>query len=299
MKKRHLFKVALATLSLSTLADADAAGAGTSAEEAAKELSNPAGSLASIANRLVYTQYKGDLPNADSQDAWSYQFQPVLPFPVGDSGNRIIFRPAFGVAFNQPGYNSGEEDFEDIDTSLTDTGFDVVYAGTKMHSKHAGYLWGMGIAGTLPTATDNDLGGDQWRGGPELFGGVIRSWGLVGGLLSNQWNIGGGDGGAGSNDQDYSTTTMQYFYSITLPDGWQIVTSPIITYDWKSEDSDEALSLPVGTGIAKTTELFGLHWRFQTEFIYYVQQPDSFGSDWEVKFTVQPVVENPFVGWFR
>lgn len=56
------------------------------------------------------------------------------------------------------------------------------------------------------SVTDNALGGDQWRAGPELFGGIIREWGIVGGLLSNQWNIGGGDGGPGSNDQAFSTT---------------------------------------------------------------------------------------------
>ena len=49
------------------------------ADDIAKELANPAGSLASLAHNIVYTTYKGGLPNADDQDAWSYQFQPVLP----------------------------------------------------------------------------------------------------------------------------------------------------------------------------------------------------------------------------
>ena len=41
-----------------------------------------------------------------------------------------------------------------------------------------GFLWGVGLAGTLPTATENDLKGDQWRFGPELFG-IIRKWGIA------------------------------------------------------------------------------------------------------------------------
>ncbi len=60
--------------------------AGQSADEIAKELSNPAGSLASLNFNLQYQTFKGDLPDADDQDSWSMIFQPTLPFPVGDQG---------------------------------------------------------------------------------------------------------------------------------------------------------------------------------------------------------------------
>ena len=182
---------------------------GKSADQVAKELSNPAGSLASLSNNLVYQTYKGDLPDADDQDAWSYQFQPVLPFPVGDKGRKFIFRPLISVLFDQPTFDTGDGSFDDLDSNLGDTSFDLVYAGNTMKDAHDGYLWGMGAAGTLPTATNNALGGDQWRGGPELFGGILRKWGLVGALVSHQWNIGGGDGGPGTgierlNEADHS-----------------------------------------------------------------------------------------------
>jgi hypothetical protein len=36
---------------------------GKSADQVAKELSNPASSLASLFNSLLYTSYKGDLPD--------------------------------------------------------------------------------------------------------------------------------------------------------------------------------------------------------------------------------------------
>ena len=116
--------------------------------------------------------------------------------------------------------------------------------------------------------------------------------------MSNQWNVGGGDGGPGSNDEPYSTTTVQYFYGISLGNGWQILSGPVITYDWKA-DSGEKLSLPLGTGIAKTAKLGGTTWRFQLELQYYVEQPDSFGSDWSVTFDFRPVIQNPVLEWFR
>jgi len=83
------------------------------------------------------------------------------------------------VPLNQPVFKVNKGKFEDADVNLGDITFDLVYAGTEMKDKHDGYLWGIGAAGTLPTATDDDLGGDQWRLGPEVFGGILRKWGLV------------------------------------------------------------------------------------------------------------------------
>ncbi len=259
-----------------------------SADETAKKLANPAGSLANLANNLSFRTYKGDLPGAESQSAWSYTFQPVLPFPVGEKGRNITFRPAFNVTFNQSVYHATDGTFKDIGTNLNDLTFDLVYAGNNMRGDHKGYLWGMGLAGTLPIATDSLSGGNQWRFGPELFGGVLRSWGVFGALVNNQFNVGG------SSDQPYSSTTAQYFYGITLGDGWQILSAPVITYDWKA-DSGEGLSVPLGTGIARTIKIGSTPWRFQLEIWYYVEQPDSFGSDWFMSFDFRPVIKNPFV----
>ncbi len=266
---------------------------GKSADEVAKELSNPAGSLASLNFNLQYNEYTGDLPNSDDQNSTSLLFQPTLPFPVGDKGNKVIFRPAMTVLFDQPMFNANRMDFGTADMNLSDTGFDLVYAGTEMTNKKEkkGFLWGVGLAGTLPTATDDDLGGEQWRFGPELFGGIIREWGLVGALVANQWNTGG------SNDTAYSTLTAQYFYAYGLGGGWQISSSPVLSYDWHA-DSDEALTLPLGVGVAKTTKIGEQSWKFQFQVQKYVVQPDTFGPDWLVKFTATPVIKNPFLGLF-
>jgi len=263
-----------------------------SADEIAKELANPAGSLASLSFNLEYTEYTGDLPRSDDQERTALTFQPVLPFPVGDKGRRIIFRPLIGMSFDQPVFNAAKGDFDSEDTNLLDTSFDLVYAGTTMSSKHEGFLWGMGMAGTLPTASDDDLGGDQWRFGPELFGGIIRKWGIVGALVSHQWDTGG------SNDTNYSATAAQYFYAYSLGGGWQIASSPVLSYDWKA-DSDDAWTVPLGFGVAKTTKIGNMPFKFAFQVQKYVVQPDTFGPDWLVKLTVTPVVKNVFASWFR
>ena len=259
-----------------------------SADEVAKELSNPAGSLASLNFNLQYTDYTGDLPNSDDQDSTALTFQPTLPFPVGDKGRRIIFRPLITIPFDQPVFDPAKGDFDDADVALADTTFDLVYAGTTMKDKHNGFLWGLGLAGTLPTASIDDLKGDQWRFGPEVFGGIIKKWGIVGALVSHQWDTGG------SNDVSYSGTAMQYFYAYSLGGGWQIAASPVAAYDWKA-DGDEALTLPIGFGVAKTTKIGEQPWKFALQVQKFVVQPDTFGPDWLVKFTVTPVIKNPFI----
>ena len=253
------------------------------AEEIAKELANPAGSPASIGINLQYTTYDGDLPGAGDQDTLWFVFQPVLPFPVGNNGRNIIVRPAVPVIFDQPVFNAATGTWDSADINLADIGFDAFYSGTTMQGKGRGYLSGVGLAGTLPTATDDDVGGDQWRFGPEVFGGLVRPWGVVGALASHPWDAGG------SNKAKFSTTSIQYFYAYSIGNGMQIASSPLITYDWQA-DSDNAWTVPLGVGLSKTKIIGTTPWKFQGQIQYYAKQPDLFGPEWLFKFTVTPVI---------
>jgi hypothetical protein len=273
-----VFVVSIATAAVAQQSD-------MSADEAAKKLANPAGSLASLANNINYRALTGALPGADEQSVWSYTFQPVLPFPVGDGDNRIIFRPAFTVTFDQPVPTVGG--FETLDPGLNDLVYDLVYAGNKVNSEGEGFLWGFGAAGTMPIASDDALGGDQWRLGPELFGGILRDWGTTGVLVNNQFNLGNSDEGK------HNVMSAQYFYGIMMGGGWQVLSGPLVTYDWNA-DSDQALSFPIGTGIAKMTKIGNTPFRIQLEFWYFVEQPDDFGGDWQVTLDLRPVISNPF-----
>jgi hypothetical protein len=292
MEKGKKFKkiavIGLACMMLSGIAFAEQK---RSADEVGKELSNPAGSLASLSLNFQYTDYAGDLPKADKQNSTAMIFQPILPFPLKEKGRSIIFRPAITVPFDQPVFNPAKGDFDTADVALADTGFDLFYAATVMEDKHNGFLWGAGMAGSLPTASENDLKSNQWRFGPEMFGGIIKKWGLVGVLANHQWNTGG------SNNTTYSKTSAQYFYAIGLGNGWQLASGPTISYDWEA-DSDEALTIPIGFGVSKTTHIGNQPWKFEFQVQKFVVQPDSFSPDWLVKFTMTPVISNPFLKFF-
>ncbi|MDH4230894.1 MAG: hypothetical protein OEW04_02565 [Nitrospirota bacterium] len=163
--------IAVLVLVLAVILFAGPAGAEEkSADEVARELANPNNSLASLTFKNQYRWYKGDLPGADDQDNYTLLFQPVFPFtmkPTASGGKaNIFFRPAFPIVFDQPvpEVKNGQLGFKGV-TALGDVGFDLGYGVTEK----TGLLWAFGMVGTLPTATDSDVAGKQWRFGPELL----------------------------------------------------------------------------------------------------------------------------------
>jgi hypothetical protein len=267
-------------------AGSDGGPATPSAAEIAAELSNPNTVLGTLNTNLDYTRFDGDLPDAEDQEAWTMTFQPSLPYPVGD-GKNIFLRPAIPVIFDQavPRANSG---FDDKGVELGDIGFDLAY-GQSFKTESGVNVVLAGLAGTIPTATDDALGSEQWLLGPELGGFIVRNWGAVGGLIFHKWDV------AGEDSYDTSITGGQYIYTVNLTDGWQIAGSPAWSYNHEA-DSDDALTLPLGTGIAKTSIIGGRPWKMSLQYWYYAEAPDDFGPKHLIRFTIGPVVSLPWSG---
>ena len=262
-----------------------------SEEAIAKELSNPATPLASLNNVFEFFTFKGDQPGADSQTRFSYSFQPSIPFPL-DNGKVFIFRPLIPLLMDEPVFNPARNDFDSKGVDLGDISFDLAYGGTHdiaygNTDKDMGILSLFGIFGSLPTATDDAVGSRQWRLGPEVAVGLIKKWGVVGFLAAHSWDLGG------SNDEDFSTTTIEYFYAYGLGGGWQLAAGPTIEADWEA-DSSNTWTVPIGIGIEKITKIGNTPWNFALEAHYYVEQPDSFGPEFLLVFQITPVIANPF-----
>lgn len=263
-------------------------GAEKTADEIAAELANPANAYASMGVSLQYTSFSGDLPDADDQNGTAIIFQPTLPFPVGDSGKNILFRPALTAFVDQPVFdpsnNMNAGGFDDEKWTFGDITFDTVLAGTSK----TGVIFGWGVAGTLP-AGSSEVTGDQWRLGPEVFFGLARKWGVVGALINHQWEVGG------SNEADFSSTSMNYFYAFPLGKGANIGAGPIISYNHEAQDTDQRWSIPLGIGYSKTRITGSNVNKYKVELQYFIEQPDAFGPQWLVKFSWTPVVKNPFL----
>ena len=186
------------------------------------------------------------------------------------------------MLFNDP-VPDGQGGFDSKGTDLGDLGFDFSYGKTT----DSGILYGAGVVGTIPTATDDVLGKDKWGLGPEVLFGIIRKWGVVGGLLAHQWDVGG------SGDAEMDVTSLSYFYAYSLGGGWQIASGPSITYD-HTRASGDRLTLPLGIGIARTMVLGGRPWKFQLQYWNYVEAADAFAPEHQIRFSFSPVVSAPW-----
>lgn len=99
----------------------------------------------------------------------------------------------------------------------------------------------------------------------------------------------------GSNDENFSTTTLQYFYDISLGDYWVLGTGPVASYNHEVESHD-ALTFLIGVGLSKTIIRGTKINKFAAAITYTAVRPDSFGPEWLLKLTWTAVTKNPVAG---
>ena len=247
-----------------------------SSDELSKELSNPNSPLASMVFKQVYTSWDGDLPNAGDQSSKITQFQPVFPFPLSDDGTTNLFtRPVFAYAWQQPVFDPAKNDFED-ESGLLDPGFDIALGKTL----DSGFVAVAGIQGTTPWGADS-LSADQWRLGPEILLAKLNEKNFLAMFPAHQWDVSGGD-------QGYSTTQLELFGGIYLPNAWTIYTDSKWFYNWKENQA----TIPINLTIRKVTKLGALPFKLELALDYFIESDNRFGQDWAVSLNISPVVPN-------
>ena len=258
-------------------AQADAANV----DALAKALSNPGGSLSAMNNKIEIRWFDGDLPDADKQHAYTYVFQPVLPFPVAD-GDTFIIRPAFSYLMHQPYFDASALGFDQT-SAFGDIAFDLLYSFGNIEP----YVFGVGAVGAIPTGTDDRITGENWLLGPELLFAKQFDWGIAGFLGFHQSKAIGNGG-------DFNVSSFQPLFAYSLGDGVTIGPSGTISYNWNAEQ-DNAWTVPVGVNVGKATTLNGKPIKYGFSVEYNVVRPQSFGPEWKVTFSITPVVKNPFL----
>ncbi|TGD71311.1 hypothetical protein E4634_18745 [Mangrovimicrobium sediminis] len=280
---RCTYSTALAlacSFGMSDLTQAEEEPREKTAAEIAAELANPNTVLGTMNFNLDYIAFDGDLPDANDQSALRMTFQPSLPYPL-ESGMNFFARPAIPIILKQDVPVAGG--YDERDWELGDIGFDVGVGKTFSN----GVVAIGGMVGTLPTATDDAFGKDQWALGPEALIAIVKPWGALGLLVTHQWDV------AGDNDVDTNVTAGQYFWVVNLKEGWQLRSGPTFAYDHEAE-SGQRWTFPVGVGINKTAILGKTPWKFGLEYWKYVEAPDTFGPDYQIRFVVAPVVPLPW-----
>jgi hypothetical protein len=254
-----------------------------SAEEIAQKLANPNAPMASLTFRLQYRTFDGDLPEASSQNGTAIMFQPTFPFSL-ENGDVIFFRPNIPVQLSTPTIDPVSGGFKS-ESGLGDIVFDIAYGRTTK----AGMLYAGGIVASLPTATEDALGTDRYSIGPEFMIGKLTKKYVIGIFPSHMWDVGG------SGDADVNLTNIQFFGTYLPGGGWNVGSSPIMSYDHNSDQ----WTIPLNLTFGKTVIWSGRPWKLSMEINYFVERSDSFGPEWFVGFNVAPVVENVLARWFK
>ncbi|HEY6270939.1 MAG TPA: hypothetical protein VIX19_02975 [Terriglobales bacterium] len=111
--------------------------------------------------------------------------QPVIPIQVSENWNlitRIIVPLVFQPDVTEP--NLGVMGLGDTNPTFF-----------LSPAKPGKWIWGIGPAFLIPTATNNVLGQGKWSGGPSVVVLVQPQHWTIGALVSNVWNF------AGESDQ--------------------------------------------------------------------------------------------------
>ena len=249
-----------------------------------QESSNPVGSLWMITNQfnlnLLQSPKGGPFKYEKSQ--FNYNFQPVLTFDL-PADLRLITRPLIPV-YNTPyaaGLHKTDERF-----GLGDMEFMAMVAPA---SSSSGLLFGLGPTAVFPTATDKHLGNGKWQlGGAAAIVYMDEKW--VAGIFPQHWWSVGGDPAR----KEVSLTKAQYFLWYSPAKTWQVGMSPNILINWTQKDADNAVTLPVGLGVAKLFTLGSLPIKLSAEADYSVIRPRHTGTEWTFKFTLTPILPKLF-----
>jgi hypothetical protein len=153
--------------------------ASPSAADIAAALSDPNTNLGSMNFQFDYITFDGDIPGAGGAEARRMTFQPSLPYKLSETTNLFV-RPAVPVIFRQDVPDPGGG-FNSEGTDLGDISFDAALGKTFP----GGIVVLGGLAGTLPTATGDSLGLDQWLLGPEAALAMVRPWGVADVLVTH------------------------------------------------------------------------------------------------------------------
>jgi hypothetical protein len=252
----------LATLLLTTgvlSAQTETTNESVSATELAKKLNNPVADLISvpIQNNFLFNVGPGDGFRETTN------IQPVIPFELNEHWN-LISRTILPVVYQEGLFaGSGSQ------CGLGDT-VQSLFISPKSSEP---FIWGLGPAFLLPTATDDLLGNQQWGVGPT--GVILKQSGpwTVGMLVNHLWSIAGDDG-----RETVNATYLQPFLSYTTHTHTTFTVNSESTYDWTAED----WTIPFNAGVSQILKLGDQPVSIGLMGTWYAEAPAG-APDWGVR----------------
>ena len=250
----------LATLAITSgVLSAQSTTADESAADLAKKLSNPIAALISVPlqNNFLFNVGPGDGFRETTN------IQPVIPFDLNDHWN-LISRTILPVTYQDGIFPGSGSQF-----SLGDTVQSLFFSPKSTDP----FIWGVGPAFLIPTATDDLLGGGKWGAGPT--GVILKQTGpLTYGVLANQlWSFAGSD-----NREDVNATFIQPFLSYTTKSATTFTVNSESTYDWQGRQ----WTMPFNAGVSQLLKLGGQPVSIGLMGTWYAEAPAG-APDWGIR----------------
>jgi hypothetical protein len=243
-------------------ADSASTAQGKSVDELAKAVQNPIANLISLPFQNNTNFEFG--PQEKTQNVLN--IQPVVPLSINDDWN-FITRTILPVV-SQPELVPGQ----DRENGLGN----ILFTGFVSPAAPGKWIWGVGPAIQLPTATDDQIAADEWAAGPSVVMLTMRGPWVMGMLASNIWDI--------DADEKINFFTLQYFINYNFSGGWYLTSSPIMTANWEADDE---WTVPVGGGFGRVFHIGKQPVNMQFQAFYNVEKPDDIGPEWSTRFQMQ------------
>lgn len=209
-----------------------APGAGEDAAELAKKLANPLASLISFPMQSNFDFRMG----AGSGWRYTLNLQPVIPVPLNPKWN-LISRTIIPIIHQGSVTSAG--------ASQNGLG-DIVQSIFFSPNKSEPFIWGVGPAVLVPTATNQFLGSKQLGLGPTVVVLKQQKGWSIGMLWNHIWRVAGG-----SVRPRVNADFIQPFLSYSTRDGWSYTINTESTYDWTSNN----WGVPVHFQVSKIVRL--------------------------------------------
>ncbi|MCD6535275.1 MAG: transporter [Deltaproteobacteria bacterium] len=235
-------------------------------DDLAKKLANP---LAALISMPIQANYDENIGPDDDGSVWKINIQPVIPVSINDEWN-LISRTIIPIIDQDdvPIKGSGESGLGDILQS---------FFFSPKEPTDSGWIWGVGPALLMDTASNDALGGEKWGIGPTAVAlKQIGPWTY--GILVNHI-----ESFAGDDDRlDISATYIQPFLSYITKTKTTIGLNLESTYDWEGDE----WSVPINLTVAQMLKIGSQLIQVSSGVRYWADSPDGAPEGWGARLQI-------------
>ena len=252
-------------------------------EDLAKQSQNPLGTIISLPfeNNLYFNI------GPSKATAYMLNMKPVYPVDLGSWNliNRFIVPVIYSEGQDRDKLLESSVDIGDATLTELATGSafglaDITYTAYLSPKESGNWLWGIGGALVMPTATEDRYSSDKWSAGPAFVALTMPGNWVTGFLIQNVWSFAGYSAAANVNK-----FLFQYFINYNLDNGWYLSSTPVLTANWEASSSNQ-WTIPFGGGIGRLVRHGKLPVDYKLAAYWNADKPEH-APDWNLQFTIK------------